>query len=87
MSDFKKVVVLSDHRATANEAALATPREILLAMIAEIDNGLPVEELVITFDCGYHGTGFKNSTKSLKNAIGLLQVCQLELHYRGCEAS
>ena len=86
-NEYGKVVVLNNRRSTSNEAGTASPRDILLAMLAEIDQGLPVEELVITFDCGIHGCGFKNATKSMKSAVGLLQVCQMELHYAGAAQS
>lgn len=87
MPDFDKVVALSDRRNVTNEAKHSNPRDLLLEMLAAIDSGLPVDELILVYDCGEHGFGFKNATASLKNAVGLLQVCQMELHYQGAVQS
>jgi hypothetical protein len=81
--DYKKVVVLNNQRQTRDDAAGWSPREALLDLLREIDQGLEVHELVICYDCGIRGSGFKNCTDSVKNAVGLLQVTQLELYHQG----
>lgn len=86
MSDYKDVVVLNSHRKNNTDAEAWSPRETLLALLKEIDNGLEVKELVIAYDCGIKGTGFKNCAYSAKNAIGLLVVTQLELYHVGAHS-
>lgn len=81
--EHKNVVVLTNHRATRDDAAAWSPREALLSLLQEIDSGLEVTELVVCYDCGIRGTGFKNCTDSVRNAVGLLQVTQLELYHAG----
>lgn len=77
------LVVLADRRG----GLLAedwSPREALLSMITAIDAGLEVRSLIICYD-GIKGSGFKNATTSALDAIGLLQVTQLEVYARGRE--
>lgn len=83
MTDTKNVVVLNNRRETKDEAATWSPRETLLDMLREIDEGLEVTELVICYDVGIRGTGFRNATTTFKSAIGLLQVTQLEMFHKG----
>lgn len=83
--EHKNVVVLNNLRAARDDASGWSPREALLTLLQEIDNGLEVTELVICYDCGIRGSGFKNCTDSVKNAVGLLQVTQLELYHKGAE--
>lgn len=78
------LVVLADRRTTSNDASAWSPKEALLSMIADIDAGLEVDGLIICYD-GLKGTGFKNATKTSRDAIGLLQVTQLEVYTRGRE--
>lgn len=76
-------VLLSERRA-GNEAAAWTPREALIAMLRDIDQGMEVERLIICYD-GVKGAGFRNVTKSVMEAIGLLQVTQLAVYDAGRE--
>lgn len=81
--EYKGVVVLNNHRKTRDDAAGWSPREALLDLLREIDEGLEVKELIIAYDCGLRGSGFKNCTDSVKNAVGLLVVTQMELYAEG----
>lgn len=84
MTDTQNVVVLNNHRVeTRDEASAWTPREALLDLLQQIDNGLEIEEMVICYDLGVKGSGFKNCTKSLRNATGLLVLTQMELYHQG----
>jgi hypothetical protein len=86
MSDQKtttNLVVLADRR-TSVTGADWSPREALLSMLADMDNGLEVERMIICYD-GIKGSGFKNATSDAMQAIGLLQVTQLEVFQRGRE--
>lgn len=79
-----QLVVLADRRSTQVMAADWSPREALLSMIQDIENGLEVDQLIICYD-GQQGSGFKNATSTARDAIGLLQVTQLEVFNRGRE--
>lgn len=85
MTEHKNVVVLNNHRNTRDDAAAWSPREALLSLLEEIDNGLDVQEMIISYDCGVRGAGFKNCTSSVRSAVGLLTITQVELINRGSE--
>ena len=59
-----------------------SPREAVVEMLRLIDEGLNVESLVICYD-GIDGSSFQNATKTVKEAIGLLQVTQMTLYMKG----
>lgn len=83
-TDKAKVVVLADRRNQCVEGNDWSPREALLSMLADLDAGLEIKELIICYDA-VRGSGFKNATSSARDAIGLLQVTQLEIYQRGRE--
>lgn len=86
MSEKKEgqLVVLADRRTKQVMAEDWTPREALLSMLQDIEDGLEIDQLIICYD-GIRGSGFKNATSSARDAIGLLQVTQLEVYTRGRE--
>lgn len=78
-----KVVSLGKARVDRTGAALDwSPRDAVVEMLRLIDGGLNVDSLVICYD-GTNGSSFQNATKSVKEAVGLLQVTQMLLVMRG----
>ncbi len=55
-----------------------TPRDAVVEMLRLIDAGLSIDALIICYD-GIDGASFQNATKSMSDAVGLLQVTQMEL--------
>lgn len=81
-TDYAAHPVLLSERRSGNSAAAWTPREALIAMLRDIDQGMEVERLIICYD-GIKGSGFRNCTQTVMEAIGLLQVTQLAVYEAG----
>jgi hypothetical protein len=82
----KEVVSLGKIRADkSGEAAHWSPRDAINEMLQMLDAGLNCTSLIICYD-GINGSGCKNATKSVMEAIGLLQVTQLSIYEAGREA-
>lgn len=84
MIDQNNIVSLGRVRADRTDASGWTPREAVVEMLRMIDEGLSVERLIICYD-GIQGAGFQNATENVMDAVGLLQVTQLEIVMAGRE--
>ena len=59
-----------------------SPREALMEMLRLLDAGLCIDKMIICYD-GIDGASFQNATKSVLEAIGLLQVTQMTVYSAG----
>lgn len=81
-----EVVSLGKRRADrTGHAKDWTPRDAVEEMLRLLDAGLQIDNLIICYD-GIGGCSFQNATKGIMEAVGLLQVTQLEMYAVGRES-